>query len=121
MDTLQYIDDYYQGLFNAEEKKRFEQKILDDPSFAEEVTFYVSTILAAKELHNEEKKRRFREIYQQRPPTRGAISFRLNTLTKIALSVAASVIIVIGVYFIFFQHNQNPQQLADNYINTHLL
>ena len=64
MDNLEYIDTYFKGELSPEIKKDFEQRIVTDPVFAEEVAFYLSSKqVAATEMRNEKEK--FKEIYQQ--------------------------------------------------------
>ena len=117
MDNLEYIDDYFKGTPLQEQKNAFEQKILTDPLFAEDVAFYLS---ASEVLHAEvaeQKKNRFRELYNEHKP-QGAIVRSLNkTVTYIA---AAAVIlgIVIGTYL--FTQNPSPNQLANQYIKNNL-
>jgi len=48
-DSLEYIDNYFQGKSLPEEKKLFEQRIAEDPAFAEEVAFYLSAQQIGKE------------------------------------------------------------------------
>ena len=42
MNSLEYIEDYFKGLLTAAQKEEFEQRILSDPSFAEELAFYLN-------------------------------------------------------------------------------
>src|SRR5258708_30140524 len=65
MDSLEYIDGYFNGEFSPEETRQFEKRIQDDPMFAEKVAFHVSAYIAFKEEHAVERKRRFREMYRQ--------------------------------------------------------
>ncbi|WP_315823216.1 hypothetical protein [Paraflavitalea speifideaquila] len=39
MKHLEYIDDYFKGTDQASRNRQFEQRLQDDPSFAEEVAF----------------------------------------------------------------------------------
>jgi anti-sigma factor RsiW len=41
-DTLDYIDDYFNGKLTPAEKRAFENKCEVDPAFAEEVAFVIS-------------------------------------------------------------------------------
>ena len=66
MDSLEYIDAYFRGEAPQEETRQFEQRIQDDPAFAEEVAFYLTAREASKEELVEERKRDFRALYRPR-------------------------------------------------------
>ena len=65
MDNMEYIDDYFNHPNTVEEKQQFEQRIIHDVSFAEEVAFYISTHHAIKEQLQIEQKERFRELCEK--------------------------------------------------------
>ena len=67
MDDQQYIDigDFIKGNYNEEQQKLFEQKIVDDPLFAEEVAHYISTVAIAKQLKEDDKKEKLKALYRQ--------------------------------------------------------
>lgn len=114
-----YTEAYYRGILEAEQKKQFEDKIISDPAFAEEVAFYLSTITAAKELRKEDSFQRFKEIYQEQKSIK-KINWWNNKSLYIPLAAAAIIIIAVGSYFIFFQP-KSAMQLANAYIDTQLL
>ena len=112
MDSLEYIDNFYQGSRSPEEKILFEKKMNEDPGFADLVAFYVSARQLSKEESAEESRNRFREIYlnnrltQQDKPIR-----KLWYYTAAAAVIAA---IVFGVFR--FDNTASPQQLATRYL-----
>ncbi|HTS43514.1 MAG TPA: hypothetical protein VMH01_03900, partial [Puia sp.] len=93
MESLEYIDNYFNGELSADEVRQFEQKIADDPAFAEEVADYLSMLQAATEQLREEKKKGFREIYQQNKP-RPTVSL----VRKLWSSVAVAALVA-GIFF----------------------
>lgn len=113
MDNLEYIESYFKGNNTAEQKLQFENKILDDADFAEEVAFYISANGVTKQELYEEKKQRFREMYESNKVI--AIKPRVRYLWK--YMAAASVIIAAFLLTWFFSMNRySPHQLADKYI-----
>ena len=61
--SLEQIENYFQGTLNAVEAREFEKAIQNDPDFAKEVAFYMSSVATVKDQLNEEKKLRFRQVY----------------------------------------------------------
>lgn len=115
-DHLEYIDNYFKKELTPEESGQFEQRITDDPAFAEEVAFYLSTRETLGAQLGAEKKERFRTIYVQKTP-----EVRMNPVRKIwpyIAAVAAVAVIVLGIYL--FGSQKSPQELADNYIKENL-
>jgi len=112
---FEYIDDYFKGLLSNEEMKIFEQKLIDEPGFAEDVAFYLSALGTARDLVHEEKRSRFREL-QVRPADTA------NVVIKMWLPyIAAAVLIGVVVLVSFFYFNNAspaklPHQLAHQYI-----
>jgi tetratricopeptide (TPR) repeat protein len=118
-DIKTYVEEYYKGTLQPQQKKQFEENIVSDPVFAEEVAFYLNTIAAAKEVRQEETRERFRKIYKQRVPTKKRAPNRIISISRIIIAVAACLIIVAGIYF-FAGRNEDPQQLAGTYIKENL-
>ena len=116
MEPTAYIDSYFKGELTQDEKEQFEKKIIDEPAFAEEVAFYVSSLQILKEGAEEEKKKHFREIYQQARPD---ITTRIVRKMWPSIAVAALLVgIILGVYL--FMQPISTKQLADRYIQEHL-
>jgi len=118
MDALELIDDYFKGLLTDEQKEQFERKILSDPSFAEELAFYVSARDILKGQLTADKKARFKELYEQSKtlPSRQSPVRTMRTLAVAAVVMVA----VFGAWWLFLRH-PDPQQLADTYIRQNLL
>jgi hypothetical protein len=115
MDDKQYIDigDFIKGNYNEEQQKLFEQKIVDNPLFAEEVAHYISTIAIAKQLKEEDRKEKFKALYYQQQREKKA---KIRTIRKwiIPISIAASLIIVVTGYFMLFQNKPGSGNIANN-------
>lgn len=118
MTHLEYIDDFFSGKLSSEERMAFEQRIVDDPAFAEEVVFYTSVLGLAKEQATADTKKRFRQLYEERTPV---VSLRKeHRLPVRRWLAAASVAAAIGVGIFLFTKHDSPQQLAEQYVQTEL-
>jgi tetratricopeptide (TPR) repeat protein len=121
MDSLEYIDDYFKGAFPPDEARKFEGRIQDDPAFAEEVAYYLSTLVAFKEEQVAEKKRSFREIYRQTAVQGPQGLVRPMIRRRWVPALAAAVLIgVIALGWIFFLSPPAAPKLADQYIRQNL-
>jgi len=117
-ETMHYIDDFFMGLLSKEEVNTFEGRIKNDPAFAADVAFYISSRQAAKELSDAEKKARFRQIYK---PGNGyhhqEQSAKVVSMRKVLrIALAAAIIIAVVTTFVL---NSKPStsELASKYIN----
>ena len=120
MEDYDYIGNYFNGSLSAEEMKRFDEKIRDDRAFAEEVAFYCSAQQEIKRRLPEEKKKRFREIYElrgqdkkNRPPV-----IYMNKWWKAA--AAAAVIIFFAAGWWLWRPQPTQMKLVDKYIMDNL-
>lgn len=116
MDNFAYIDNCLNEEISPEQKKAFEQRIVDDPVFAEEVAFF----LAAKKAIAEEKsneKERFRELYEQYNKDNPSIPPRA-TVKRLWPYIAAAAAIMVGIVFgwNFLFRQPSSQQMADEYV-----
>jgi tetratricopeptide (TPR) repeat protein len=119
MDSLEYIDAYFGGEFPREEAGRFEERIQEDPAFAEEVAHYLGTRTALKELYDEGRKARFRELYRQRPGP--AEVRRMNPREWLPAAAAAALLALIVLSWLLFGRPAEPFRLADRYIHQNLI
>lgn len=114
MENTEYIDDYFNDPQTPEKKLLFEQKIENEKSFAEEVAFYISANAAIKDEVVAEKKKRFKEIYQEQKIVPARIVPLMSTWRYIA---AAGVIAAVIIFSWLLNGQQiDTKQLADNYI-----
>lgn len=117
-DQLEYIDNYFKKILSPEERNRFEQMILNDPSFAEEVAFYYAAMHTSKEQLADEKKKRFKEIYHEEVPITKVVPIS-SKKTYPLMAAAAIVVLMITGWFLFYR-TEPPQKMADQYIHEHL-
>src|SRR4051794_8244415 len=115
MDDQQYTDigDFIKGDYNEEQQKLFEQKIVDNPLFAEEVAHYISTLAIAKQLKEEDRKEQFKALYHQQQLEKRA---KIRTIRKwvILISIAISLILMVTGYFTFVQNKYGSLDKATN-------
>lgn len=109
--NLEYIDDYFAELLPESEQEIFNNRIKNDDVFAKEVALY----LQAKKLGHLEKKKQFQELNKS-----------LNKQSSLSVvkglgSIAAAAILIIGLWTLFFNNTQTPQEYAQNYINAKLI
>ena len=115
MDDYNYMDDYFKGTLSPEEMKRFDQKIQQDPAFAEDLAFYCGTMQEIKNQVEEEKKERFRNLYKQGKTSRPVVPIR-----RVWPYIAAAAILAGVVFGLFiFTKPADLHQLADQYIDQH--
>jgi len=115
MEDLEYIDSYFTGPKPEDEKSKFEKRILEDSEFAEQVAFYISSNSAVKSQLEDERKQRFRELYDQQkvvPLQKRPIKMMVRYLA--AACVVAVVLFLSGL--LFSNEKTSAPQLADNYI-----
>ncbi|HUR12335.1 MAG TPA: hypothetical protein VM012_13245 [Flavitalea sp.] len=116
MESLENIDHFFKGQPTVAEKEKFEQRILSDPAFAADVSFYIATMNAAKEQSDTIKKEDFRKLEKGSAQTGAAVvlmRFRL-------VAVAAAVVIAISLVVYFYMKPADTVQLADQYISQNL-
>lgn len=113
MDNMEIIDSYFEGDKTEEQKQQFEERIMDDASFAEEVAFYISAKSALKIDVEEKKNKRFRELYngQKVVPLTG------QPIKMLWRYVAAASIVAAVMIMFLINRDVSPRELADNYID----
>jgi len=118
LDTITYIDDYFTSDPSLESKQEFENKINSDPAFAEEVAFYLSAKQLSKEVAEEDKKKRFRELYEYHKEGQVALEHKPFILRLWPYLAAAAIIAALVVGVSIFKSG-SPRQLAEQYIQDH--
>src|SRR5271170_4085126 len=94
MENTEYIERHFNNELSAEEKIQFEQKIINDKDFAQEVAFYYSVHQTAKNESVIEKKKRFKEIYRQQNPS----SQKTGVIKRMRIYIAAAAAILAIVF-----------------------
>src|SRR5688572_27187992 len=114
MDSLDYIDDYFNGQLDAEEIRQFELRIEQDPVFAQEVAFYVSASGMLKEQAAATTKDRFMELEQKQP-----VSIRQSPVRKIIYWAAAAAVSA-GVIIRMFFMNPSTSKMVERFIASEM-
>jgi len=113
MNNTEYIEKYFRGTNSESEKQQFEKKILEDASFASEVAFYISANKLIEQELKEEKKHRFRKIYEEHK----VVPIKQPFKNMRHYLVAASIIFLIILSALFlFESKTSPSQIANEYI-----
>ncbi len=116
MDSLEYIEDYFNEKLNPEEKTAFEKKIIADPAFAEEVGFYLSSkqVIATTTIEQKERFKKIYKAYKEEVPGAKQSSSVIRRLWPWAAAAA----ILAGIIFGWYTWFQSPSsgELTDNYI-----
>ncbi|HEY4289279.1 MAG TPA: tetratricopeptide repeat protein [Puia sp.] len=125
MDSLDYIDHYFERQPSSEEARQFEKRVREDPEFADNVAYYLSTRIALKEMQAGEKEKQFREIYDQMVSQSNHVAAPAKTRlmnTRIwlsALAAAALIAVVVFCWSLFGGSGRGPE-LAGRYISQNL-
>jgi len=106
-EHLDYIDQFFRGEPSPAETAQFEQRLQNDPAFAEEVSFYLNTMGLMQE---EAKKARLKKLYAPQH----------KTTRRIWMYAAAAAVIAIIVISYFLLSSPSPQRLANKYIQENL-
>ncbi|HEY8733936.1 MAG TPA: hypothetical protein VIL90_05175 [Puia sp.] len=115
MDNLDYIDSYFSGEPDAGKTREFEEKILSDALFAEDVAFYLNALHVSAEESGIVKKEHFKTIYQlPRSGSPGPIK-KLVYYIAVAAAIAG---IIFGI--LIFLRPYSPKQMAAEYEREHL-
>ena len=115
-EHLGYIDSYFNNELSPEERRIFDQRVEQDPAFAEEVAFYLNTLNTAKAELAAQKKERFREIYQEIRPVQ-----RTGLVRRFWPYVAAAAVTIALVFrFVIFSGAATPLNLAGEFIQENL-
>jgi tetratricopeptide (TPR) repeat protein len=109
---LKLIDDYFQHKLNEAEKAEVENRILTDADFAEDMAFYTHSkaILREKILAEKHKE------WTSQPTEKG----KMIKFARVGMGVAASILVLIGIWFYATTDKPKDAMLAESYINTEL-
>jgi len=118
MEILEYIDGYFTGEHTAADTAVFEERVMNDPEFAEAVAFYLSMIQTARVENSAEKKKHFRTLYLE-----GTAPAQTGYIRRLWPYFAAAAAVIVAFFFglSFYMQPHEPPQLADEFIRDHLL
>ncbi len=117
MERFEYIEDYFKRVTVPEKGSDFEQRLLTDKEFAQEVAFYLSTIEVARFSNEENKKKRFKEIYYQNDSHK-PVSIVKKLWPYAAMAAAVLTTLFVGLYL--YMQPVTSSKLADAYFSDHL-
>lgn len=117
MNNLDYIENYFSSNPGELQRKEFAEKIINDKTFAAEVSFYMSVKKALSDESAEAKKIRFREIYDN-----GKVIQMTGRSSKKLWGYVAAACLLAAVLLVthFTGVKQSPQELAQNYFQKNL-
>jgi hypothetical protein len=110
-EELILIDNYFQQKLTDAERVDFENKLKTDQEFAQTVAFYSHT----KAIERDHiLKERHKEWTSQKPGK------SINFTPKFAIGLAASILLLAGIWFFEIGNKKDSLELATNYIQTDL-
>jgi tetratricopeptide (TPR) repeat protein len=122
IDYSDFIDGYFNKTLSKDDVTRFEQMLVDDKLFAQEVAFYISTKQILKDQVVIEKKEWFRELLRE--PTALTTNGDQGRVRKLwiyrSLAAAAIIILLISSWYLFYPRSLPVQQTAERYIQKDL-
>jgi len=112
---LEQIEKYFNNELSLSERQDFENQLATDSELADNAAFYLNANMAAKTLANEKRKAEFEILKHE-------ISNR--PLRKIkplvwAVGIAASILLVVGFWWINKASETNTDEFANTYIQEH--
>ena len=114
-EHLGYIDSYFNKELSPEERRIFDQRIEQDPAFAEEVAFYLNALDSVKAELAAQKKERFREIYQEIRPTQ-----RTGLVRRFWPHISAAAVTIALIFRFVIFGGATPLKLAEEFIHDKL-
>ncbi|MES2518183.1 MAG: hypothetical protein V4585_08755 [Bacteroidota bacterium] len=112
---LEQIEKYFNNELSLSERKDFENQLANDSELVDNTAFYLNANLAAKNLANEKRKAEF-EILRREISSRPVR--KIKPLIW-AMGVAASILLVVGFWWINQSSEMNTNEFANTYIHEH--
>ncbi len=120
-EQYEYIEAYFNQTLSDDEIKKFEQRIIEDKNFAEEVAFYFSAKHVLKEEVSKEKKEWFRQLLDQNNNFSKGSPTRVKKMWIYRTAAAAAIIVCLFfAWYLFFSRSASPQQMAESYMDENL-
>jgi len=114
LDNLDYIESYFNEELTLEKKNEFEQRVIADPVFAEEIAFYLSSKQAIATVAKKQRER-FKDVYTTYKQT---AQKQQPSLVRKLWPWAAAAAILAGIAFGLNTWLRSPssKELADKYV-----
>jgi tetratricopeptide (TPR) repeat protein len=116
---LERIDKYFNNELSLQERQAFDSQLIDDSELKENVSFYLNTRIAAKQLANDKRKAEFTELSK-------TLSLKTNETGRIKSIIwlsglAASVMMALGLWWFSPEsmpasNNIDMNIVADTYV-----
>ena len=110
-DEMKQMEDFRMGRLSEEERKQFLQKLKTDLSFKEKFEEFKFLMEGIEESALREKLNEFHEEIHIKMPGGGKL---FNKVSFRIFLIAASLVLVIGAYFLFFAADSN-EKIFDKY------
>jgi tetratricopeptide (TPR) repeat protein len=110
---FEQIDTYFQGKLSADDKKAFEERLDNDPAFADDVAFYVASKATLQEQN-------LRKRHAEWLPNRER-SKRIRLYSRMSMGIAASLVLLMFGWLLLKKPELTPEQVASVYIEENLM
>lgn len=112
-DTIGYMDAYFNGELDNDERNQFDAKCSTDESFAAEVAFYISARSAAREALLKQKNEQWKKDGEGTEMSVVMPANKRMGLRWLPYAAAACLVLVMAGYFLFGR--QTPERIAATY------
>lgn len=117
METLEYIDAYFQKTLTDDERRNFETRCAEEEAFAREVAVYVSARTMLSEELFQKKTQEWNEGEEGRETASVVPIKKITSYKWIRYAAAACLVLALATYL--FEKPRSTQWVANNYITTH--
>jgi len=121
-DHSEYIDAYFNHTLSLDEAEKFEQLLVGDKNFAQQVAFYISAKQVLKEQLVTEKKIWFKDLIDSDDAL--TIKSDRENVRRVwiyrSMAAAAIIILLISSWYLFSSRALPVQETAENYIQHDL-
>ena len=112
----EYIEAYFRNTLSDIEKKQFEERCVEDETFAREVALYITVSEGIRQKLLDQKKQQWNDdegVKNNKNTAGKKITFRMW------FPYAAAACILIAVMLIFIPGTETPHRLANEYVSSH--
>jgi tetratricopeptide (TPR) repeat protein len=114
---LEKIDKYFNNELSLSERQDFEIQLVKDDELKENVSFYLNTRTAAKQLADDKRREEFEELHKKMSQKSGD-SRKIKPMIWLS-GLAASAILVVGFWWFSRTPDLVTDAIADTYMQEH--
>jgi tetratricopeptide (TPR) repeat protein len=114
---LEKIDKYFNNELSLSERQDFENQLVDNNELKENISFYLNTRNAAKQLADDKRRVEFEELRQKLSQKSGN-SGKIKPIVWLS-GLAASVVLMVGFWWFSRMPNTELDVIADAYVQEH--